>query len=178
MSLDPEYIRSVLSYDRDSGEFRWLDRPSSHFSKSWVGERWNKRTAGTIAGSFDAEGYRQIKIDGQVYRAHRVAWVLENGEWPAGEIDHINGNKSDNAISNLRIVTTSENARNRKLPISNKSGVVGVCWVASRNKWMASITVNSRFINLGYFGDLAQAAARRAQAQEELGYHKNHGRAA
>ena len=84
-------------------------------------------------------------------KAHRLAWFFVYGEWPQKQIDHINGNKSDNRISNLRLATASQNLSNKGITKSNTSGYKGVSFNRTKKKWMASIKVNKKSINLGYF---------------------------
>lgn len=178
MNISLEYLSSVLRYDPSTGEMFWLLRPREHFKSDWLHRRWNSSRAATRAGSFDAEGYQQIKIDGTVYRSHRLALYLAYGVPPAGEVDHINGVRSDNRLENLRVVSCQQNSRNRKMPACNKSGVVGVCWVSSRGKWMAHIGSGKRQQNLGYFDKFEDALQQRKSAELSFGYHVNHGRAA
>ena len=92
------------------------------------------------------------------------------------QIDHENGDRSDNRIANLRDVPPSENMRNVKRHITNTSGHVGVFWYKPRNKWVARITVNYTLHHLGYFTDIADAIAARKAAEIFYGFHKNHGR--
>lgn len=178
MNISLEYLSSVIRYEPSSGDFFWLSRPIEHFKSDWLHRRWNSSRAGTRAGSSDAEGYQQIKIDGSVYRAHRLAVYLAYGEPPIGEVDHINGVRSDNRLENLRVVSCQQNSRNRKIPAGNKSGVVGVCWISARGKWMAHIGSGERQQNLGYFDEYEDAIQRRKSAELAFGYHANHGRVA
>jgi hypothetical protein len=95
--------------------------------------------------------------------------------WPEGEIDHINGNRQDNRIENLRDVPRSLNQRNSKLQNNNRSGVSGVFWRA--NRWEARIyLVSGQRKHLGRFKTFEEAVAVRKQAEMECGYHENHGR--
>lgn len=127
---------------------------------------------GQEAGTFCKDiGYRKVYLDGGVYYTHRLIWKLLYGEDPA-EIDHINGNRSDNRITNLRSVCHLENMRNTKKMSNNSSGVMGIYWLKDRSKWRASIGRES----LGDFDKLEDAAAARKQAEKEYGYHPNHGR--
>ena len=125
-----DYIKECLSYDSETGLFLWLKRPDNHFSPNQVQHGHNKHRAGTEAGSIK-NGYKSITITYQCkrykYYAHRLAWFIYYGEWPKNQIDHINGVRTDNRIKNLRSVTVSENRKNAKLRIDNKSGRVGVC---------------------------------------------------
>jgi hypothetical protein len=133
-------------------------------------DRWRAR-AGQEAGTFCEDGYRYIRVDRKQYLAHRIIWKLLYGEDPE-EIDHINGNRSDNRITNLRSVSRLENMRNRKRASDNTSGVTGVFWYKARSKWRATISQKI----LGNFNKFEDAVAARKQAEKELGYHPNHGR--
>jgi len=150
-----------LDYNRDTGAFVW---------KIDVG---CKIKAGTPAGHLNEDGYVQIQIDGKSYRAHRLAWLFEHGELPV-MIDHINQDKSDNSISNLRSVSHSENMRNRKLSENNTSGVGGVTWCVRAKKWVARITVGGHRKHLGYFDDINMATKVRKNAKIKYGYCLNH----
>lgn len=136
--------------------------------------RKNMRVAGTI-GMY---GYVILTIKGSKYFAHRVIWKMLNGRDPDGYIDHINQNRSDNRIENLRIATRSDNAKNQKQHATNSSGVTGVQYWSSRNKWRAEIWHKGVKKYLGVFDNMAEAVAARRAAEQEYGYHKNHGGAA
>lgn len=120
-TLTAEKLRERLSYTADSGEFH---RIKTLNSRHQVGGR---------VGTRHSKGYWTIGIDGRYYKAHRLAWLFVNGEWPDGEIDHINGNKTDNRIANLRIASRSQNMVNRDAPrCDNKLGMRGVTQIGNR----------------------------------------------
>jgi hypothetical protein len=98
------------------------------------------------------------------------------GETVFGEIDHINGDPSDNRFCNLRVATHYQNMVNRKKPTSNTSGVMGVTWHAQTGKWRAYITIDSKQKSLGLHACISDAIAARKKAAAENGFHKNHGR--
>ena len=110
------------------------------------------------AGCATRSGYRYIWFRGRQHLEHRVAWFLHYGEWPSDQIDHVNGKRDDNRISNLRIATPSENLRNRAKPINNTSGFKGVSWNAKRGAWQATIRIGKFNKNLGGFNTREQAA--------------------
>ncbi|MCQ6967834.1 HNH endonuclease [Escherichia coli] len=91
-------------------------------------------------------------------------------------MDHINGIKSDNRICNLRVVDDKQNSRNRKKPINNRSGVIGVAYYKKNKKWGAYINSDNKKIFLGLYDDISLAVNARKLAESRLGYHHNHGR--
>ena len=121
------------------------------------------------AGCASSSGYRQIWFDGKQQMEHRVAWFLHYGVWPDKQINHINGIRSDNRISNLRLSTNSENMYNRAKPKNNASGFKGVSWNQKRQKWQVSITYRRVTQSLGAFTNLEDAAA--AYQRAALHYH-------
>lgn len=172
-------LRELLHYDPDTGAFRRLPLPISRFKCLRDYNSWNARFCGREAGSDSVDGcrvYRQISIDGARYQAHRLAWLYIYGELPNDQIDHIDGNGSNNRISNLRDVTNRENGRNQRLYTTNTSGVVGVSFYKSRGKWCAKISTISGIKHLGYFTNIKDAITARKSAEVEHGYHDNHGR--
>lgn len=166
-------MQSILFYDKGTGEFTWKERPKSHFKNLSYCKRWNMRYAGTKAGTIDGKGYSQINIRSKLYRAHRVAWLCTYGEWPVGEIDHINGIKTDNAITNLREATHSQNNMNREAT-KNTSGARGVYWNKARSKWQAQIKLDRKCMYLGSFDNLEDAAKAYDLAASK--YHKEFAR--
>jgi hypothetical protein len=175
---DPELLRKLLSYDPLSGILTWKDRPREMFSSARIWKSWNAVYANTEAMTAINNGYRMGQIQNRQYRAHRIIWMMVYGTPPEGQIDHINGDRSDNRLVNLRCVSVAENRRNQKTPITNTSGFIGVGWHKHTGKWRASIKINGRAIHLGGFDTIEQAVQAREAAQIELGFHPNHGRAA
>lgn len=181
---DQETLNRLLEYDPASGKLFWRRRPSSMFSACRTSpdvkaSAWNTQWAGKEAlCTVSTGGYLKGGLCRQHVMAHRVIWKLVFDE-DADQIDHINGDRTDNRLVNLRSVSVADNNRNRRLPVTNKSGVMGVCWATSVNKWMAYVRgENSKIIHLGFFHDKAQAARARQQACRSLGYHPNHGQRA
>ena len=163
----------------DTGELVWKNRPLKHCKSERERKRWNTLFAGKTAfGTLMSDGYRAGRIFDCAVHAHRVVWLLANGDWPVGQIDHINGDKSDNRLSNLREVTASENKKNIKLPSDNKSGVIGVCRKSNSSRWQAYISIKGKQVRLGFFATKEEAIAARKAAEIQYGYHPNHGRAA
>ncbi len=157
-----ERVRSLLSYDPDTGIFRWIGRS---------GKRIN---IGDIAGSPKGIGYYGISIDKVSMYAHHLAWFMAYGKWPVRNIDHINRLKSDNRIANLRCATQGQNLLNTGLFRHNTSGVRGVYWDRARQKWVAGIKINQKTIYLGGFDTIEEAASiRNAAALKSFGEFAN-----
>lgn len=162
--MEESKISDLLCYCPASGAFLWRENVSSRAMKGNV--------AGTLAGC----GYKTVSVGGVKYYAHRLAWFIHYGEWPKHQIDHINGERGDNRISNLRDVTNRENSKNKRLRSDNTSGHIGVYWHKRANKWMASIKGDERQIHLGLYENKEDAISARVKAANSLGYHKNDGR--
>jgi len=171
-----EYVRECLDYNPETGVLTWKNRPRNHFSSDWKWKGWNTRYSGKPAGTPASNGYLQIVFKPRFLQAHRLAWLISSGKWPAFQIDHINGIKTDNRISNLREATHAENCMNLGLRKSNTSGVKGVFWHKVANKWAAAIGVKGKRLHLGLFEKIEDATDRIRLAREE--YHAdfaNHG---
>ncbi|MCK4816681.1 HNH endonuclease [bacterium] len=168
MELTQQYLKSILNYDKDTGIFTW--RVS----------RNNRIKAGDLAGTLTSKGYIQvgIKIDGiaLLYGAHRLAWLYEYGKFPSKDIDHINHDRLDNRICNLREADQKINQKNRTINKNNKSGFTGVSWHKNRNRWQATICVNKTIIHLGSFKDKNEAIMARLHANRLYKFHENHGK--
>lgn len=181
--IDPDILRSLLRYEPETGKLYWLKRGAEHYqdsrcSAAGQAAQWNAIYAGKEAfSSKSRSGYMKGAILGRHMNAHRVIWALVNGVWPK-EIDHINGDKADNRIENLRSVTSSENNKNRRLPACNKSGRIGVFWHARHKCWRAFIGHQGKRIHLGSFQVKDDAIAARKRAEKDFGFHANHGRVA
>ena len=139
--LSQQYLIEAIDYNPETGCFTWKDRPRHHFNCDRGFKMWNARYSGSRAGFFVGD-YVSLCIDNITYCAHRLAWLYIHGSMPNGEIDHINGIRDDNRITNLRDVTKSENLKNKR-PSKKRGGApIGIYWVDSRKKWEACIKVN------------------------------------
>jgi hypothetical protein len=147
-----ERLRSLFRYEPDTGNIYWVAAGKG---------RIKKKPAGTRLHS----GYIGILVDGQRIMAHRIAWALRFGFFPTDQIDHVNGDKADNRLTNLREATNSQNGKNQKRKVSNRSGIAGVSFDAANNKWRACIKVDGRQINLGRFRSIDDAAEVRRKAE-------------
>ena len=163
MTIDLNRLKQVLDYNPLIGVFTWKTRTS------------NRTKIGGVAG-YTRDGYVQIRVDGRLHYGHRLAFLFMSGRLPLNHVDHINGTRSDNRWENLREASPLENRRNAARNKNNTSGVTGVVWDATKQKWMARITVDHKDIFLGYFDDIPQAAACRKRAEHQHNFHTNHGR--
>ena len=136
---------------------------------------WNAKHAGKEITTVSNHGYIRFSIFDGLFLGHRVAWTLHHGVLPSGEIDHINGDRTDNRIENLRDVTTAENNKNLAKRIENTSGTTGVCR-GRVNAWRAFINVNGEHKHLGEFNVKTDAVIARKAAESLYGFHQNHGR--
>lgn len=177
-SLSSNRLRRLVTFNPQTGLFHWRHRPESDFPTKASSRSWNARYAGHEAfTTTTSAGYRAGRVDGRRYAAHRLAWLHSYGVWPCGEIDHINGNKTDNSLSNLRDVERGVNARNLRTDRRNTSGHRGVA-ATPNGRWKAYISHAGRVQHLGTFDTLLTASEARKAAERALGYHPNHGRPA
>ena len=167
-------ILDRLEIDCVSGEICWARRPNGGRGSNM----FNTKYAGKIAGSTNGHGYLAIQVYGVKYLSHRLILAKHLGEWPPYQVDHINGVKTDNRIANLRVVTQSENAKNRRLPSNNTSGVMGVGFRPDQNAWSAHISQDGKRVHLGSFKTMQEAVFARKAAEADIGYSANHGRQA
>lgn len=170
----PARLRQLLAYDADSGKFTWLHRPIEEFEDGyWPAEKacetWNRLNAGKPALMSKTGGYLTGKVDGRLLKAHRVAWAIVHGEWPTEIIDHINHNKLDNRLCNLRDVSARENVRNRK-PRDGEGLPFGVNWKNDKQRYRARIMVEGKEKHLGYFDTVEEALAARKVAEAHHGW--------
>ena len=154
--ITAEHLRKILNYDTETGIFTWKERIAKCVH------------IGAVAGCLEKRiGYVTIGISGDVFKAHRLAWLYVHGVWPDGLIDHINGQKADNRIANLRVVDAGGNSQNVRKPNKrNKSGFIGV--IAYQGKWRASITVNKKTRRIGDFNTPEEAHKAYLEAKRML----------
>lgn len=178
--ISPDVIRSLLSYEQETGKLFWKPRDRSLFKTQRGYAAWHANFSGKEAFIYvdSTTGYRKGAIFGRTMYSHRVIWAIVHGDNPKGQIDHINGVRTDNRIVNLRDVSRSENNKNIRLKNCNTSGFNGVSWSKGAKKWVAYIQDNGKRKVIGYFHDLESAANARAKRDRELNYHENHGKAA
>lgn len=166
LNLTYERLAEVLSYNEVTGVFYWKSKPSK-FSPVCIGD---------IAGSLHKpSGYLRISIDSERYVCHRLAWLFTYKSWPDGDIDHVNGDRSDNRITNLR-EAEDKNCWNASIRTDNSSGVKGVSYHRGIGKYIARINYKGITFNLGVFETIQEAEIIVRKKREEL--HKefaNHG---
>jgi hypothetical protein len=157
-------IQELVSYDPITGVLSWRVKKGKCF-------------AGQEIRCQNGAGYIVVRIDDVLYRAHRIAWVIMNGAWPDGEIDHINRIRSDNRFCNLRIANRSQNMQNINTPSTNKSGKKGVSFDKKTCKWRADIKADGKRFNLGRFNTIEEAEEAYKKASAKLhgmfSFHKN-----
>lgn len=154
--LSQSYLRSLFTYNPETGD---------------IVKRWNRKR---VESRF-SNGYIKVCFDDWQDLGHRVAWVIYNGEIPEGmEIDHINHIKHDNRMSNLRLVTKLENAKNTKLKSNNKTGFNGVHLDRSSGKYIAKAKVDCVYVHIGRFSSIEEAIKARSEFNDGV-FHENHG---
>lgn len=157
-NLTQSAAREIFAYDPDSGYLHWRISP-----------KWGIR-AGDKVGYMHKSGYVATKFKRDQYLVHRIVWLIEFGYFPTVDIDHINRDRSDNRIINLRLATRAQNAQNCVTRRIGNSGVPGVSWHKQSKKWRASIKANGEHIHLGGFDCLDDAALARKLG--EIAHHK------
>ncbi|MCE0874158.1 MULTISPECIES: HNH endonuclease signature motif containing protein [Pseudomonas] len=142
-------LREEFTYDADSGVIRSL----------------SVRAMGRIEGAKSPNGYLKLRLDGVNLYAHRVAWALTHGVWPAHDIDHINGERDDNRLSNLRALRRHENLQNMRKRRPGASGVRGITWDKQTQTWRAQLSAQGKRINIGRFKDKEMAEVAYLEAK-------------
>lgn len=177
-SISPALLRQLLDYDTRTGCFTWAPPTRSWFASDAHWSAFKQHQAGVAPFAVaHSGGYLWGEIGGEQLLAHRVVWAYCHGAWPLDQIDHINHDRADNRIANLRTAPQSENAKNAGLRSDNTSGFTGVYWNKSRRKWVAQIGLPGGVTKpLGRYSDLADAVAARKDAEKKYGFHPNHGR--
>lgn len=151
IKLTQQRLKEVLVYNSETGEFTWSVKTS----------KYSPVKVGDIAGCSDDEGYNVVMVDGKRYKSHRLVWFYNFGVFPKEQIDHIDGNKSNNRLGNLREVSGSRNAKNQKMFSTNSSGITGVsvqkvtreCGKVYEN-WVAQWSDSSGKLNIKSFSIL------------------------
>lgn len=162
MSISESRLKEMLHYDPVSGVFTWkVDR--------------SRTKAGCIAASKTGKGYLTVMIDGKRHSLHRLAFIFMGEPEPPEFVDHINGDRADNRWANLRTATMTQNARNQRRHSTNTTGLPGVIW-DQRTRWRAYAYLDGRYLALGRYHTLLDAAAARKSFESRHDYHANHGK--
>ena len=165
VAVDVDAISRLFSYSPDSGRITWRVINNQHCGKR----------AGSIKADRNGKRYVRVRVGKRIIAGHVIAWFFHTGDWLPGQIDHINGDGTDNRIENLRLASNAENMKNKRLMENNTSGFCGVVYHSRDKVWEARININGRRVNLGRFRDRSGAIAARIKANEQHGFHKNHG---
>ena len=147
--MNIEDLKEYFKYEPSTGKLFWNKRPS------------NRVVVGAEVGNYSDKGYKVCRFKGKIIRVHRIVWAITKGEHPSDFIDHINGDKADNRIENLRVVSHSENLQNMKK-------AKGYTYLRKNNKWKAQIVVNKEHKYLGVFNTEQEAHEAYLKAKKEL----------
>jgi hypothetical protein len=151
----------LLDYNKDTGVFMWRK------------QRRGIKT-GVPLGTCNGFGYLRITVLGKSFYAHRLAWMYVHGQWPVGQIDHINGNKTDNSIKNLRDVSLQANLQNKvKAQANSESRILGVSWHKKAKKWQAHICVYKQRKYLGLFENIEDAEKAYQKEKQRIDYERS-----
>ena len=164
----------MLTFERANELFHYEPSSGKLF---WKKTTTNRVKVGDEAGSFcKSTGYINVYVDGLGYTLHRIAILLATGVYAKTvQVDHIDHDRGNNRLNNLRVVSHADNMRNQSLRNTNKTGVTGVSYTTRDRRWVAQIYIDKKNTNLGYFDTLEEAAAVRKAAEIRYGYHPNHG---
>lgn len=187
--LAQKKLKELLTYNQETGIFTWKERQVEMFNhcenpqiqcKAWnarfagkqTGYKWKNKKAKTF--------YMRIGITlnkkSKLYLAHRLVFLYTEGQLPSEDVDHIDGDGTNNREDNLRKVSRQENHKNRSINSTNTSGYIGVYWYKVTQKWRVQIKVKGETKNGGYFKNKEDAIAKRKEMEIEYGFHENHGR--
>jgi hypothetical protein len=158
-------LKEVLDYCPNTGFFFWKKTIQN-----------GTRVVGDRAGHYAQSGYEKIRVDGNSYQSHKLAWLYMYGYMPYS-MDHIKHNRADNRIKMLRPAGHDENNKNASMRFDNTSGVTGVFWKKTISKWSAQIGGGANRVCLGDWDDINGAIITRKAAEHAYGYHQNHGKA-
>jgi hypothetical protein len=172
--ISPETLRKLLFYNSETGVLIWRERAMNALLNGIITKAWNTKYSGKSASYLNRRGYKALRVLGVNLLAHRVCFAIYYGRWPSGHIDHIDGDKVNNAITNLREVSDLQNARNAKLRSDNRYGCPGL--TLTKYGWAVQIGGSKNRQHIGTFKLKEEAIRARADAEKSFGYHENHGR--
>jgi hypothetical protein len=174
--INQEVVREFFRLDEDEKHLIWKSRDKKWFKSNWAFLVWNQKYPENPYGCVDQQGYIFGTVLYKRYREHTLMWLYQTGELPKAFIDHINGDRQDNRIKNLREVSPTYSTRNLKIRSNNKSGFHGVYWSNASKKWVSQIGIGGHNKYLGGYNCPKEAAMARINYLKEYGYHENHGR--
>lgn len=163
--IDTNELKLQFKYDISSGVFTRIAHRDAHGNVVSCNYQ--------VVGTNGHRGYKRVSINGERYLLHKLVILYIDGVYPVDEVDHVDGDTSNNRYANLRYVGRSENRKNLKLYKNNKTGVTGVC--EKDGKYFAQAQFNNEYYFRGYFDTLDEAIDARIKLNEELGFHYNHG---
>lgn len=175
MELTREILNELLEYNPITGDLIWKTRDAKYFKNGLRVNSWNTRYAGTKIRVIDNKGYYFTSIFKKQYRAHRLIWLMNYGCLPKF-IDHINGDKLDNRLCNLRAATNQDNSMNRAKARNNTSGVTGVYLNKRNGLWCAQIKHNGHTRHLGSSKSIDDVIKLRKAEERRLGFSERHGK--
>jgi hypothetical protein len=159
MKLSQIKVKDMFDYNHDTGDLIRIRRPPGRAA-----------SIGSVSGNLAPSGYLRTGIENKSYLNHRLIWLWNYGYLPENGLDHINRNKTDNRLVNLREVSQQCNTRNAKLRSNNSSGIKGVYLNKSTSKWVAKICVGGKSFILGYHTTFIEAVAHRLAAEQCYGW--------
>jgi len=161
--ITQQELKELLDYNSETGVFTWKVSPARQVF------------SGDIAGTKRKDGYIQIKVKNKLILSHRLAWIYMYGYLPK-YIDHINGQRDDNRIINIREVSNQQNSLNSKISKNNTSGIKGVYWDKSRNKWTVRLSIDGKCKFFKRFDDIDLAKLVIEEVRNKYhGKYANHG---
>lgn len=174
-----DYLNEMFTYDPFRGLLYWKERPLNHFKTRGAHKAWNTKWSGKTAGNIrydkrNGKTYLCVGFLGKLWFNHRVIFKMLHGIEPE-QIDHKDGDGTNNKIDNLRASNQNDNGKNKHLLSSNTSSVCGVSYHKRMMKWRARITVDGVMIHLGTFENFEDAVKARKEADLKYKFHKGHG---
>lgn len=173
--MDYETLTTCFWYDFLSGKFYHRERPRNLFKTDKAFKIWNTRFAGKIACSKTQHGYYAISFNYKAYYSHRMVFLYTSGQDSALVVDHVDGNRGSNILTNLRMCNSSENQKNKRLLSNNKTGIHGVYWDNINTCWSVQIKESGKMKRIGRFKSFLDACAARKSEEIKRNFHKNHG---
>lgn len=173
--MNQALLQTLIRYEPNTGHVFWRERDVKFFKSEHSCRSWNTKYAGKKIMNLDGKGYNSVFIMGKQYRVHRLIWLYVYGVFP-NIIDHKNGNKTDNRLSNLRDVDCQKNHMNMRRAKNNSSGITGVYFNKKKGLWCAQMKFNGATYHIGSSKNKADAIQMRKDEERKLGFSERHGR--